>query len=146
MLAHPQPLKPSPWQLSMLGLSADTGTNLSWPLRYCLAAAVPTLMVLAPGPAPVVAQSQTRQPDANAVPHAILGLPIYTSDGKAIGKVVATGVDADNAPVLVAEISRPLGIGPQAIAIPTDLFVPKPGRIELTITEAEVNARIGRKR
>jgi PRC-barrel domain protein len=73
-----------------------------------------------------------------------VGLPIVTSDGKAIGKVVATGVDEDNKPVLVGEIERQLGLGPEAIAIPTELFVRKHGRIELTITADEVNARMGR--
>jgi len=73
-----------------------------------------------------------------------VGLPIVTSDGKAIGKVVATGVDDDNQPVLVGEIERQLGLGLEAIAIPTDLFVRKEGRIELTITEDEVNARLAR--
>lgn len=73
-----------------------------------------------------------------------VGWPIYTSDGKAIGRVIATGFDEDNKPVLVAEIARPLGLGPQAVAIPTNLFVRRPGRIELTITEVEVNARLRR--
>jgi hypothetical protein len=73
-----------------------------------------------------------------------VGLPIVTADGKAIGKVVATGVDDDNQPVLVGEIERQLGLGLEAIAIPTDLFVRKEGRIELTITEDEVNARLAR--
>ena len=73
-----------------------------------------------------------------------VGLPVYTADGKAIGRVLATGTDEDNQPVLVAEIERALGLGPEAIAIPTDLFVRKQGRIELTLTEAEVKARLGR--
>ena len=76
--------------------------------------------------------------------HRAVGLPVYTADGKAIGKIVATGTDEDNQPVLVAEIERALGLGPEAIAIPADLFVRKQGRIELTITEAEVNARLER--
>jgi hypothetical protein len=73
-----------------------------------------------------------------------VGLPLYTSDGKAIGKVIATGVDEDDEPVLVAEIGRTLGLGSRAVAVPADLFVRKPGRIELTLTEEEVKARLGR--
>jgi len=73
-----------------------------------------------------------------------VGLPVYTADGKAIGKIVATGTDEDNQSVLIAEIERPLGLGPEGIAIPANLFVRKQGRIELTITEAEVNARLER--
>jgi hypothetical protein len=87
---------------------------------------------------------QQRAPGkAQRVEPAAVGLPIVTSDGKAIGKVVATGVDEDNRPVLVGEIERQLGLGPEAVAIPTDLFVRKQGRIELTITADEVNARLG---
>jgi hypothetical protein len=96
-------------------------------------AAVPAL--------PEVAQQGTGTRKSEQGP---VGLPIYTSDGKVIGKVIATGVDEDDQPVLVAEIERSLGFGPEAIAIPTDLFMAKTGRIELTLTEAEVNARLGR--
>jgi hypothetical protein len=85
----------------------------------------------------VYGQSKKTEPRA-------VGLPVFTADGKAIGKIVATGTDEDNQPVLVAEIERQLGLGPAAIAIPTNLFVRKQGRIELTITEAEVNARLER--
>jgi PRC-barrel domain protein len=86
---------------------------------------------------------QAGGPAKRTEPRAV-GLPVYTADGKAIGKIVATGTDEDNQPVLVAEIERPLGLGPEAIAIPADLFVRKQGRIELTITEAEMNARLER--
>src|SRR5688572_3444586 len=98
---------------------------------------------------PAMAEGPQRRPAAKTekpekTERAAVGLPVFTSDGKAVGKVVATGIDEDDQPVLVAEIERPLGLGPEAIAIPTDLFVRKQGRIQLTITEAEVNARLGR--
>jgi hypothetical protein len=104
-----------------------------------LAAAV---LAVALAAAPAFAESPQQRP-ASRNERAAVGLPIYTSDGKAIGKVVATGVDEDNKAVLVGQIERPLGLGPQAVAIPTDLFVRKGDRIELTLTEAEVNARLG---
>jgi PRC-barrel domain protein len=109
-------------------------------LRFPLALAA---LVLALAAAPVSAQQQLQQqhPQGQRTP---VGLPLYTSDGKAIGKVIATGVDEDDEPVLVAEIGRTLGLGSTAIAVPADLFVRKPGRIELTLTEAEVKARLGR--
>jgi ABC-type sugar transport system substrate-binding protein len=103
-------------------------------------------LALALAPACAQAEAPGQQPadtTGTAVRQAV-GLPVYTADGKAIGKVVASGIDQDSQPVLVAEIERQLGLGPEAIAIPTDLFVQKQGRIELTITEAEVNARLGR--
>jgi hypothetical protein len=42
----------------------------------------------------------------------------------------------------VAEIAQPLAIGPTAIAVPIDMFARKGNRIELTLTQAEVNARL----
>jgi PRC-barrel domain protein len=100
-------------------------------------ALVPAINGLAEGP-------QQRPAGRTAIERQAVGMPLYTSDGKAIGKIVATGVDQDDQPVLVAEIEQQLGIGPEAVAIPADLLVRKQGRIELTITEAEVNARLGR--
>jgi hypothetical protein len=109
-------------------------------LSRCRPAAVAlTLALMA---VPVLAESPQRQPAAKTERAA--GLRVYTADGKAIGRVIASGLDDDNRPVLVAEIERPLGLGPQAIAIPTDLFVRRRDRIQLRLTEAEVNARLGR--
>lgn len=110
----------------------------------CLIAATALTVVLAAASA--MAQSPQPAPPSKAkrAERTPVGLPIYTSDGKAIGKVIATGIDDDDKPVLVGEIEQSLGFGPTAIAIPTDMFARKPGRIELTLTEAEVNARLGR--
>jgi hypothetical protein len=102
-------------------------------------------LALALATAPAFAESPQRRP-AGTAERAAIGLPIYTSDGKVVGRVVATGVDEDNQAVLVGEIARPLGLGPQAVAIPKDLFVRKRGRIELTLTETEVTARLGLRR
>ena len=95
-------------------------------------------LVIALAAAPAMAQQQ-RPAKAD---RALVGLPIFTSEGKEIGKVLATGIDEDDQPVLVAEIERPLGIGADAVAIPTELFVRKSHRIELTITDAEVRDRL----
>jgi sporulation protein YlmC with PRC-barrel domain len=77
-----------------------------------------------------MSQYRQHRPGAKA-DRALVGLPIFTSDGKKIGKVLATGIDEDDQAVLVAEIERPLGIGADAVAIPTELFVRKSHRIEL---------------
>jgi hypothetical protein len=99
--------------------------------------------VLALATAPALPQQPQRQPPSQG--HAApAGLPLFTSDGKAIGRVIASGIDEDNEAVLVAEIEQPLGIGPKVVAIPNDMFARRADRIELTITEAEVNARLGR--
>ena len=93
--------------------------------------------------APAMSEHRQHRPAARA-DRALVGLPIFTSDGKAIGKVLATGIDEDDQAVLVAEIERPLGIGADAVAIPTNLFVRKANRVVLTITEAEVRDRLAR--
>jgi hypothetical protein len=56
--------------------------------------------------------------------------------------VLAPGTDEDGMAVLVAEIEWPVGLGPIAVAIPTDMFVPMTDRIVLAITEAEVSQRL----
>jgi hypothetical protein len=123
------------------GPSTFDGAVMALQWRFRLAAAA---LAVALAAAPALAEGQQQRPAQKKSERAVVGLPVYTSDGKAIGRVVATGVDEDNRAVLVAEIERPLGLGLQAVAIPTDLFVRKRGRIELTLTQAEVNARLGR--
>lgn len=108
-------------------------------LRHTLAVLVSLAMALAAAPA--MAQ-QDRQPAPGQADRALVGLPIYSSDGKRVGRILATGVDDDNQTVLVGEIERPLGIGSDAVAIPFDMFTRQPDRIVLTITAEEVGKRI----
>jgi PRC-barrel domain protein len=97
-----------------------------------------TLVVVAP------AAQQERTPlTANAARTAI-GLPVFSSDGKQLGKVVAEGIDEDDQPVIVAEFERPLGIAPHLAAIPAYMLVQRPDRIVLTITAEEVANRLFR--
>src|SRR5262245_32366766 len=89
---------------------------------------------LAPMPAPAhdaAAVSPRPSQPPPTTERAVVGLPIFTSDGEEIGKVLATGTDEDGLAVLVAEIERPLGMGPIAVAIPTDMFAPMTDRIEI---------------
>ena len=71
-------------------------------------------------------------------------LPVFRSAGKQLGKVVAEGIDADDQPVIVAEVERPLGIAPRLAAIPTYMLVQRPDRIVLTINAEEVANRLFR--
>jgi hypothetical protein len=113
-------------------------------VRYVLAVLVAAATAIA-AVAPAAAQQDGRKPPAAVKSgRALIGLPLFSSDGKRIGQIVAVGTDDDNRSVLVAEIERPLGLGTDAVAIPFDLFVRKAGRVELTITAAEVEARISR--
>jgi PRC-barrel domain len=111
------------------------------PARRGLSAFTVLAIVLAA--TPVISQYRQQRPAAKADP-GLVGLPIFSSDGKEIGRVLATGIDDDDQAVLVAEIARSLGIGADAVAIPTDMFVRKGNRIELTITDAEVRDRLAR--
>jgi len=62
----------------------------------------------------------------------LVGLPVFTSDGKEVGMAIALGTDESDEAVLVTQIERPLGFGTDLVAIPTDMFVRKADRIELT--------------
>lgn len=109
-------------------------------MRFVFAALAALAVALAAA-APAAAQSG-RKPATGKADRALVGLPLFSSDGKRIGRIVAAGTDDDNQAVLVAEIERPLGIGSDAVAIPFDMYVRKGGRVELTITAAEVADRI----
>lgn len=109
--------------------------------RRCLLAAA-ALGVVAAAAMPAGLAQQAKRPPAAEADASVAGLPVYTADGKEIGTVIAMGLDEDDKPVLVAEIAPPLALGPTAVAVPPDMFVRKADRIELTLTEAEVNARL----
>jgi PRC-barrel domain len=97
------------------------------------------LVVVAPA-----AQLERAPPTAkaNRMP---VGLPVFSSDGKQLGKVLAEGIDEDDQPVLVAEIKQPLGLGSHTAAIPTYMFVRKSNQVILTITAKEVADRLSQR-
>lgn len=101
----------------------------------------PVPLTIAPLVVSPTAAQQKQKPSAKA-DRTTVGLPIFSSDGKRIGKILATGIDEDDQPVLVAEVERPLGLGPIGVAIPTNLFVVKADRVQLTITACEVASRL----
>ena len=106
---------------------------------------IPAALTVALAVVSPTAAQQKQKPAAKAF-RTTVGLSIFSSDGKRIGKVLATGIDGDDQPVLVAEVERPLGLGAIGVAIPTNLFVVKADRIELTITAGEVASRLVRDR
>ena len=71
----------------------------------------------------------------------LIGLPVFTSDGREIGKVTEL-VGEPQEPLLIAEVERPGGIGPRTLAVPIDMFVQRPDRIELTLTYEQVRDRL----
>ena len=96
------------------------------------------LVVVAP------AAQYERTPLTANVAGAIIGLPVFSSDGKQLGKVLAEGVDEDDQAVIVATVERPFGISPHVAAIPIYLFVQRPDRIVLKITAEQVANRLFR--
>jgi len=97
-------------------------------------------MALATVPTMAMAQDGQKRPAPRAATM-LIGLPVFSSDGQQIGKVIELGRD-NRQPVLIAEIERPLGIGPNTVAIPIDMFVQRPDRIELTIGADKVRDRL----
>ena len=84
----------------------------------------------------------TAQTDAIPIRGDLVGLPVVSSDGEQIGHV--TLVVADEAgPLILAEISRPLGIGLVPITLHAEMFVDKGYQVELIATAAEVRAKLG---
>ena len=72
---------------------------------------------------------------------ALVGLPVFTSDGREIGRITEV-VRQPREPMLLAEIERPGAIGSHVVAIPIDAFVQRADRIELTLTYEQVGDRL----
>jgi hypothetical protein len=87
---------------------------------------------------PVVAQQALQRPAVGLVG----GVPVFTPDGEVAGRLFNLGRDGHGQGVLIAELDRPLGIGPQIVAIPIDMFVQRPDRIELSVTAEQLRDRI----
>lgn len=85
-------------------------------------------------------ETQAAEPTTSAV-----GLPIYTSDGEHLGKVVQV-ISFGDKPALRAEIGSFLGLGTTTAVIPANMFQRKPDRIELTMTAAEVRDTVEKQR
>ena len=94
------------------------------------------LVVVAP------AAQVERAPLTGKANRTLVGLLVFSSDGKQLGKVLAEGIDEEGQPVLVADDL--LGLGLRSVAIPTYMYVLKSNRIILTITAEEVANALAR--
>jgi hypothetical protein len=108
-----------------------------------LAALVAAAVALA-AVVPAGAEQPGRKPAAGKGARSLVGLPLFSADGKRIGRILAGGTTDDGQAVLLAEIERPSGAGKDAVAIPLDMIVRKAGRVELGITAAEVVERLSK--
>ena len=99
------------------------------------------LFVLASATAPATAQHEPQL--KTEIERGVIGLPIRSSDGQLIGLVTQAGI-GDGEAVIIAEIERPLGIGPDVVAIPTGMFINRGDHIELAITADQVREKLVR--
>ena len=90
-----------------------------------------------------MAQQAAQESSATEIDQGVVGLPIHTSDGHEIGLVTEAGID-DGEPILIGEIERPLGLGPDVVVITSEMFVNRGDHIELTITAEQVRDRLSR--
>jgi len=68
-------------------------------------------------------------------------MPIVTVDGATIGYITEVGID-DGQAIAIAEIVRALGIGYDAVAIPTEMFTHKGDHVELMISAEQIRSRL----
>lgn len=89
-----------------------------------------------PALAQTIPEPQTAEADAT-----LIGLPIFSIDGKELGRMTEFVVD-DGEIILIAEIERPLGFGPTIVVIPAGMVERTADRIKLKITAGQVWGRL----
>jgi hypothetical protein len=94
---------------------------------------------------PVVAQEAPATVPHSEIEPGVLGLPIKSVDNQPIGIVTQAGI-GDGEPVLIGEVERPLGLGPDLFAIPASMYVNKGDHVQLTITADQVREMLARNR
>ena len=94
-------------------------------------------------PHAVAQQQEQADAPANEIDQGVVGLPIHTSDGHEIGLVTEAGID-DGEAILIGEIERPLGLGPDVVVITSEMFVNRGDHIELTLTAEQVRDRLAK--
>ena len=75
----------------------------------------------------------------------LVGLPLYSSDGKKLGQVTEV-VTAAGQRAVRAEMGTFLGLGPTPILIPEEMVERKPDRVEIIMTASEVKTFATRQR
>ena len=73
----------------------------------------------------------------------LLNLPIRSVDDQPIGVVTQAGI-GDGEAVLIGEVERPLGLGPELIAITADMFVDRGDHIQLTLTADQIREKLAK--
>jgi len=88
------------------------------------------------------AQEPEAVPKSEIAPR-LLNLPIRSVDDQPIGVVTQAGI-GDGEAVLIGEVERPLGLGPELIAISADMFVDRGDHIQLTLTADQIREKLAK--
>jgi hypothetical protein len=89
-----------------------------------------------------IAQKLEAVPRSEVAPR-LLNLPIRSVDDQPIGVVTQAGI-GDGEAVLIGEVERPLGLGPELIAITADMFVDRGDHIQLTLTADQIREKLAK--
>ena len=108
-------------------------------MRRVLLTALVAFAIASPFPR-VAAQSPEAVPRSEIDPR-LLNLPIRSQDGQLIGVVTQAGI-GDGEAVLIGEVERPLGLGPELIAISADMFVDRGDHVQLKLTADQVREKL----
>ncbi len=84
------------------------------------------------------------QPGAHA-DAALIGLPVYSSDGQRLGQIAEVG-SSSGQPAVRAEMDEALGIGARSVVIVADVLQQKTDRVELSMTAAEVKDTLSKQK
>ena len=91
-----------------------------------------------PFAAPLLANAQQKKvAPAQESDAWLVGLPLYSSDGKKLGQVTEV-VTAAGQRAVRAEMGSFLGLGPTSILIPEEMVERKPDRVEIIMTASEI--------
>ena len=101
--------------------------------------AICAVLLLAPAPK-VLAQNAGAVPASEIAPR-LVTLPIRSVDGQPIGIVTHAGSGFGET-VLIGEVERPLGLGPELIAISTEMFVDRGDHIQLQLSAAQIREQL----
>ena len=101
------------------------------------------LLVLTSAPVSLAtAQEPEAIPQSEVAPR-LLNLPIRSIDDQPIGVVAQAGI-GDGEAVLIGEVERPLGLGPELIALTADMFVDRGDHIQLTLTADQIREKLAK--
>ena len=101
---------------------------------------VASILAVLAGTVPAAAQiAREEVPATSRIDRRLVGMPIVTVDGATIGYITEVGID-DGQAIVIAEIVRALGIGYDAVAIPTEMFTHKGDHVELMISAEQIRS------